>query len=141
MDGFRSTELGVNMPALADELERIFKVEHVDHVYTHTRDTHQDHVAACDATMKAAGRVDGIQLVAEYESPSTNIRDGDSFSPNAYAAIDIEPKLRALRCYQSQAKTWPHPRSEDAVRAIARVRGVECGRDFAEAFRVVRCML
>jgi N-acetylglucosamine malate deacetylase 1 len=52
--------------------------------------------------------------------------------------IDVDQKIAGLRCYASQWRTHPHTRSEEALRALAAVRGVQCGKPLAEAFHCLR---
>ena len=63
-----------------------------------------------------------------------------AFLPNVYVnvAAVLDRKLQALRCYTTEARRFPHPRSEDAVRILAQRRGVESGFMAAEAFHLLR---
>ena len=47
-------------------------------------------------------------------------------------------KLQALRCYETEARAFPHPRSEAAIRLLAQRRGIESGFALAEAFLILR---
>ena len=62
------------------------------------------------------------------------------FKPNVF--VDIEEtlplKLEGMRLYESEARTFPHPRSPEALAAIARRWGSVVGRSAAEAFEAVR---
>jgi len=62
------------------------------------------------------------------------------FQPTVY--IDIEKqlpqKLAAAACFQSQIKPMPHPRSLDAIKALAQYRGATANLQAAEAFMLVR---
>lgn len=64
----------------------------------------------------------------------------DPFKPNLY--IDItdywERKCEALGIYDNELGNMPFPRSFEAVKAQAAVRGVEAGVMYAEAFRVLK---
>lgn len=53
-------------------------------------------------------------------------------------AATLERKVAALECYRSEIRDWPHPRSSEGVRALARWRGSQCGMEAAEAFAVMR---
>lgn len=64
---------------------------------------------------------------------------GRPFEPTGFFEIGpegIEAKLRALGGYRDVMRPYPHPRSEESVRALARVRGSEAGMNHAEAFQV-----
>ena len=59
-----------------------------------------------------------------------------SFWPNWYVDItdQWERKLKALNVYQQEMRPWPHSRSCEAVEHLARLRGSQIGRHYAEAF-------
>ncbi len=58
------------------------------------------------------------------------------FTPNWFVDIrdTLQLKLRALECYSSEMRNWPHPRSIRAVEHLARWRGASIGAQAAEAF-------
>jgi LmbE family N-acetylglucosaminyl deacetylase len=65
---------------------------------------------------------------------------GNNFQPNAFFDIrdTLDVKVRALREFEGAMKPYPHSRSEETVRALARVRGAAVGIEYAEAFCLVR---
>lgn len=66
-----------------------------------------------------------------------------SFVPTTYYDISahLETKLRAMQCFASQLRAFPHERSTDALRALAMLRGSTVGLHAAEAFVLVRQVL
>lgn len=64
------------------------------------------------------------------------------FVPNAWVDISdqLETKLRALACYESQLRPAPDARSLEAVRALAVWRGAQQGMVAAEAFVTIRLL-
>lgn len=50
-------------------------------------------------------------------------------------------KRRALECYRSEMRPFPHARSLENVEHLARYRGASVGIEAAEAFMVVRDVL
>ena len=101
-----------------------------DLVLTHRRDdAHQDHrtlAELCGETFRGA-------TLAAYEIPKW---DGDLGRPNAYVRLtdaQAEAKVGALgRHFPSQhAKPWY---DADTFRGLLRLRGVEAGARWAEAF-------
>jgi LmbE family N-acetylglucosaminyl deacetylase len=62
------------------------------------------------------------------------------FRPNVFVDVtaSLETKIEAMAMYEDEVRTWPHPRSSEALRAIARRWGSVCGLDYAEAFELVR---
>jgi hypothetical protein len=53
-------------------------------------------------------------------------------------ASTIDVKVEALERYTGEVRTFPHPRSGEALRAIARRWGSVAGVAYAEAFQLVR---
>lgn len=62
------------------------------------------------------------------------------FTPNIYVDISetVEKKLRAMKCYTSEIRQYPHPRSLQGINIHAQKRGLEIGLKFAEAFYLIR---
>lgn len=99
-------------------------------------DSHQDHRLAAEL----AWQVFRDALVLEYEIPKW---EGDLVRRTAYVALDdglVDRKLALLRAhFPSQAdKPW----YDDAVfRGLMRLRGVEAGARWAEAFSARKLLL
>jgi len=103
-----------------------------DIVLTHYRDDrHQDHRVVSDLTWNTFRR----EFVLEYEIPKY---DGDFGQPNLFVPLSESVCRRKIRhildVFQTQrVKDWL---TEDTLRAILRLRGVECHatEKWAEAF-------
>ena len=63
-----------------------------------------------------------------------------SFRPNLFVDISeqLDSKLKLLAIYESEIGELPFPRSLDAVRAVALLRGSQMGVQAAEAFQILR---
>jgi len=63
-----------------------------------------------------------------------------NFKPNVYVDISKfwDKKLKAWHCYQGEARPFPFPRSDTGLEALARYRGMACGVEKAEGFRLIR---
>ena len=73
----------------------------------------------------------------EWRAPSAS----NAFLPSQYVRVtqaQVEAKIAAMEVYESERRRSPHPRSPDALRALAQWRGSSCGSQYAEAFEVVR---
>jgi LmbE family N-acetylglucosaminyl deacetylase len=121
------------LPYVGGEVKEVFeglKEVRPDLVFTHTRhDLHQDHRLACELTWNTFRN----HLILEYEIPKY---DGDLGSPNIFVPLDeplVEEKLRLLRDhYASQhGKHWF---DDELFRGLMRLRGMESGTRYAEAF-------
>ena len=51
---------------------------------------------------------------------------------------EFQPKLDAIKQYNSEIEDYPHVRSIKAVETLANMRGVESGFEKAEAFKIIR---
>ncbi len=110
-----------------------------DLIFTHHgRDAHQDHRFVAELTHSTFRR----HLVLEYEVMKT---DGDLGNPQVYVPLEertVRRKVEILMdCFGSQrSRTWF---SEDAFRALMRLRGIEglAASGHAEAFHARRIVL
>jgi LmbE family N-acetylglucosaminyl deacetylase len=62
------------------------------------------------------------------------------FRPSVFfdIAAHLEAKIAAMAVYESEVRAFPHPRSPEALRAIALRWGSVAGLPAAEAFDLVR---
>ena len=103
-------------------------------------DYNQDHRHLFNASITASRIHDKnfrVKSVLAYEQPSTlqTNRFEPQFIPHLFIPIDIEKKLALYRIYQSQQRGH---RTEDMVKSLAAIRGMQCGVPYAEAFMIVR---
>jgi LmbE family N-acetylglucosaminyl deacetylase len=105
-------------------------------------DYNQDHRVIFEAGLTACRPHDKnpyVDNVLLYEMPCTH--HGSVMHPfraDVFLPIDVEVKVELYGMYTSQVRAH---RSFDAVRALAGVRGMQCNRQFAEAYQVVRVTL
>lgn len=130
------------------KLVEAFIERHKPHiVFTHAAvDLNIDHEIVSRAVSTACRPLPTSQIssLLFFEIPSstewqTSTANG-VFRPNWYEDIGqtLEVKLEALRHYASEMRPWPHPRSFEAVEALARWRGASVGLVAAEAFALGR---
>ena len=86
-----------------------------------------------------------VRTVLSFEVPSyTEWAFGSlaPFVPEFFVDITehLDRKLHALEAYATELRPAPHPRSVEAVRALATVRGSAVGVGAAEAFQLVRTL-
>lgn len=125
-------------------LEEIIKRVNPDTILTHHRYcTNIDHQycynAAVIATRPAVNSHISV-LCGEIPSSTGYLRPVQ-WEPNFYIEAteqDIERKIQAMETYKEEARPDPHPRSREALKALAKVRGSESGFLFAEAFMIHR---
>ena len=116
-------------------------------IYTHHGgDLNIDHMVVHRAVLTATRPVAGCPLreIYAFEVPSSTEWAFGQFQPasrpNVFVDISatLETKLQAMALYESEAHSFPHPRSPEALRAIARRWGSVVGLEAAEAFQLIR---
>jgi LmbE family N-acetylglucosaminyl deacetylase len=116
-------------------------------IYTHhPGDLNVDHEIVHRAVLTATRPTTGhcVREIYAFEVPSSTEwafqRLGRSFRPNVFVDIAdlLETKIAAMACYQTEVRPFPHPRSAEALRAIATRWGSAAGLPAAEAFELVR---
>lgn len=118
-------------------------------VYTHHwGDLNIDHELTCRAVMTACRPQPGasVREILHFEIASATGWDSPraSFSPAVFVDISeyLEMKAQSLEVYKDEMRQFPHARSVDSLKALARYRGAHVGLHAAEAFmlgrRVVR---
>ncbi|MDR4946650.1 PIG-L deacetylase family protein [Neobacillus cucumis] len=129
------------------KIEALIKQKDPVMIFTHHYgDLNRDHQVLFQAVLTAARPLPGkepieiicFETVSSSEwSPHTNDKE---FKPNYFVDITdtIEDKLKSLQHYDVEMRPFPHPRSYEGVRSLAKVRGMTVGVDYAEAFEVIR---
>jgi LmbE family N-acetylglucosaminyl deacetylase len=116
-------------------------------IYTHHGgDLNVDHGVIYRAVLTATRPVQGspVRDVYAFEVASSTEwafqRIEPTFRPNIFVDVTgtIEAKIAAMECYESEARKFPHPRSPEALRAIATRWGSVAGCEAAEAFELIR---
>jgi LmbE family N-acetylglucosaminyl deacetylase len=130
-------------------LERVVARIAPDVVYSNFYgDNHQDHRAVFQA-VRVAIRPSASTRVREwrlYETPSSTDQSPpipeSAFLPNHYVDISntIVNKIEAFKCYETEMRQSPHPRSLASIEALAVKRGSEVGFLKAEAFMTMRSL-
>jgi LmbE family N-acetylglucosaminyl deacetylase len=140
----------VPMLDIITALDRILTEGRYDQVYVPYPSLHQDHRVIYDASFSALrekGSEHSPSLIAMYEYPYIAWTPGDVKGGRCYVDItdQIDDKIRALEAYESQMprgpmrpRRAPHPVSPDAVRTLAAMRGLECGRKYAELYYLLK---
>jgi len=116
-------------------------------VYTHHGgDLNIDHAIISRAVLTATRTVPGcpVKELLMFEVPSSTEWAFQQYEPAFRADVfmdvqaTIEAKIKAMALYEGEARPFPHPRSAEALRAIARRWGSVTGLDYAEAFALAR---
>jgi N-acetylglucosamine malate deacetylase 1 len=132
---------------LIQALERAIHDFRPDVVYTHHwGDVNADHVRIAEA-MDVATRpfaAPWIQRLYAFHAPSssewTASQRDRPFTPNIFSDItqELDRKLDAMRCYRSELRPYPHPRSLRSLRERAGLWGSVANMTAAEPLILLR---
>jgi len=117
-------------------------------IYTHHGgDLNIDHIITHRAVLTATRPMTDcpVKEIYAFEVPSSTEWAFEQFQPfqtNVFMDISatLEIKLKAMELYESEARSFPHPRSPEALRAVARHWGSVVGCEAAEAFELIRAV-
>ena len=116
----------------------------------HPADPNNDHLQtslACQEAIRLSQRQSQVKPIKEFwymEVPSCTEWNANtaiqSFRPNCFVEVGeegVNAKIKALSMYRGVMRDYPHPRSEEFIKALAAYRGGQFGLNYAEAFEVV----
>ncbi len=110
----------------------------------HPSDSNTDHGAVFKSAVIATRSLPNCKiskvLLFEIPSSTTYSRTGNQFKPDTYIQISKESlnkKTKAMEAYTTEKAKYPHPRSAEALKALAMLRGSEIGFEYAEAFQTL----
>jgi LmbE family N-acetylglucosaminyl deacetylase len=118
-----------------------------DIVYTHHwGDLNVDHRLTCDAVLAAFRPLPGerVREIWAFEVPSATAwgppSGASAFVPGCFVDISatLDQKIAAMKAYRGEIRDYPHPRSPEALRALAEYRGAQTGVNAAEAMALIR---
>lgn len=113
----------------------------------HGGDVNIDHQRTFEAVMTACRPMEheSVNTIITFETPSgTEWRastDPKHFVPNLFISVskeNINAKIKGMESYKFEKRGFPHPRSPEALIIQAQRWGIATGREFSEAFCLVR---
>lgn len=114
-------------------------------IYTHhIGDLNLDHQLTARAVLTACRPLPESTVEAIYGfevASSTEWAPVTPFTPVHFVQLDethYTKKIKALECYDAEMRPEPHARSFLAVESMLKLRGAQCGVQYAEAFTVYR---
>jgi len=115
---------------ILDFLIDLVENQEPDLIFTHDpKDKHQDHAVVGAETIRAAGKIP----ILFYKSPFNTV----CMDENYFVWLDqghLDKKIEALACYKSQKhRSYMQP---EIIKSNAVLRGLQCGKKYAEAFKV-----
>jgi LmbE family N-acetylglucosaminyl deacetylase len=115
-------------------------------IYTHHfGDLNIDHRITFQAVMTACrpGCSTVKEIYAFEISSSTDYANNTGlqpFIPDKFVDIKetLQCKINAMKCYQTELRDWPHPRSLEGIKILAQFRGMMVNKEYCEAFETIR---
>jgi LmbE family N-acetylglucosaminyl deacetylase len=139
----------VPLISIAKHVEELVSTVRPQQIFTHHGgDLNVDHGCVNRAVLIATRPQQGLIIPEIYamEIPSSTEwsfqQVEPAFRPNVFFDITptLEKKIEALGEYQQELRPFPHPRSPESVRNIARRWGSVSGCEAAEAFELIRAV-
>lgn len=137
---------------MVQDIERVIAEVKPDFIFTHhPADINSDHYWCSQSCQEAArygqrGRYDAEPVKGLFFMEVQSSTDWHTnvalrpFEPNCFVEVsdeDVEAKIAALDVYENVIRDFPHPRSPEAIKALAAIRGSQSGYLAAEAFQCV----
>ena len=127
------------------KIEKVINEEKPDRIFTHyIGDIHNDHritaqivAEAIKLPFRQTGYKKPIQSLYWMEIPSSTDWGDGRFKPTAFSEVtknELKAKVESLSVYEGVIREVPHPRNNESIIALARYRGGQCGKTYAEAF-------
>lgn len=134
--------------SLVQFIEKAIVASDCDVIITHhPADTNNDHMhtsMACQAAIRLFQRRAEVKPLQEFwfmevlSSTEWSVNTSmNRFQPNVFMEVgeeNINTKIAALATYRGVMRTYPHPRSAEAIKGLAAYRGAQSGCNYAEAF-------
>lgn len=127
---------------LNQKLEKVIDEIKPNILYTHSStDINKDHFLINLSTLITIrpGKL-YLEKVYEYEVlSSTEWQRNSAFIPNSFVDITrfIDLKIKSFTKYKTEIREYPHPRSPQGIRTLAKYRGIQSGYKYAEAFKLL----
>ena len=109
-------------------------------------DLNIDHSRTCKAVLTATRpfsksfvkKIYSFEIASNSEMYFKNNKK--IFIPNLFSDIgkQIRKKIKLIKIYSKEIRKFPHPRSAEGVKVLARYRASQSGLKYAEAFEILR---
>jgi N-acetylglucosamine malate deacetylase 1 len=137
----------VPLADISREISKVLNENNINVLYLpHRGDIHNDHRVVFNAGLVAARPVGAysVKEIYAYETLSETewaapFAD-ETFIPTCFVNIEnsMAVKMEAMKCFKSQLREFPNPRSLETIEALAKFRGATVGFRAAEAFMIIR---
>jgi len=125
-------EFGKNRQVILEEMVQLNKIIKPELVFIPSmQDIHQDHQVIHTEALRAFKNSSQLG----YELPWNHSEFKSTYFIKL-TTISLDKKVKAISAYSSQSHR--NYMNEDFIRSLAKVRGVQCDAEFAEAFEVYK---
>jgi len=137
----------VPLADISREISKVLSEYKINVLYLpHRGDIHNDHRVVFNAGLVAARPVGGCSVAEIYAYETLSETEwaapfaDDAFIPTCFVNVEeiLTAKMEAMKCFKSQLREFPNPRSLETIEALAKFRGATVGFKAAEAFMVIR---
>jgi LmbE family N-acetylglucosaminyl deacetylase len=113
----------------------------------HGGDTNVDHRCTFDAVITATRPMshEVVKTIIAFETPSSTEWQAANypnyFRPNLFIEVakeNVDAKIKGMESYEFEKRKYPHPRSPEALEIQCKRNGVIVGKEYAEAFMLIR---
>jgi len=113
----------------------------------HGGDLNIDHRRTFEAVITACRPMEHehVKTIITFETPSGTewqaSNDPRPFLPNLFFEVsekNIASKIKGMESYEFEKRSYPHPRSPEALKIQAQRWGIANGKNYAEAFTLIR---
>jgi N-acetylglucosamine malate deacetylase 1 len=131
---------------IIQKIEAVIGITKPKVIYTHhIGDLNIDHRITAEAVRTATRPFvyNMIETILGFEVLSSTelaIKSSDIFFPNYFVDVteELDNKIEMLSFYAKEMRSFPHPRSNEGVTVLAKMRGLQAGLKAAEAFQILR---
>lgn len=125
---------------IISQIDKIVDAFRPDEIFINYRSHHQDHMKMYDCALASCRGREGYspKTVVLYEYPFIISKMESVGGGNMFHDITdcIDEKVGLFMLYGSQVRKAPSPLNEDGIRQLAKLRGMECGTEYAEKFYI-----
>jgi len=134
---------GIHLLKVVKVIEKEIKTAKPDRIYTnHYGDLNVDHKVVYNATLAACRPANfPVKEILSFEVlSSTEWSYPYNFNPNHFINIEkyLGKKIKAMELFVNEIRKFPHPRSSENIKHVARRWGSVSGFNAAEAFELIR---
>lgn len=137
----------VSLLRIARLVEAVVRMWKPNVIYTHHEgDLNVDHRLTYRAVITACrpGMFPSVEEIMTFEVLSSSQWQPETaenvFLPNVFVNIEkfIREKIKLVNIYEDELRAFPHPRSIQGIKVLAKYRGMQGDMRYAEAFKGIR---